>query len=53
MEAGTTFHWRKKKSYTNQEKAIEATHKQLMKDSEEFKKKQNKTRSKQNLGKCS
>lgn len=51
MEAGTTFHWKKKKSYTNQEKAIEATHK-LMKDSEEFKK-QNKTRSKQNLGKCS
>lgn len=47
MEAGTTFHWRKKKSYTNQEKAIEATHKQLMKDSEEFKKtKQNKKQTK-------
>lgn len=38
MEADTTFHWKKKKSYTNQEKVIEATRKQLKKDSEELKK---------------
>lgn len=48
MEADTTFHWKKKKSYTNQEKVIEATRKQLKKDSEELKKqtKQNKKQTK-------